>query len=89
MGEAAEQRFRLERELRHAIAEGQLQLYLQPQVNAAERLVGCEVLMRWHHPVHGVITPAVFISLAEESDQHAPNKRLACRRAAEGVKAGD
>jgi diguanylate cyclase (GGDEF)-like protein/PAS domain S-box-containing protein len=68
MGEAAEQRFRLERELRHAIAEGQLHLYLQPQVNAAEKLVGCEVLMRWHHPEHGIITPSVFISLAEESD---------------------
>ncbi len=68
MGEAAEQRFRLERELRHAIAEGQLQLHLQPQVDAQTRLVGCEVLMRWNHPEHGLVTPAVFISLAEESD---------------------
>ncbi|GDY34757.1 bifunctional diguanylate cyclase/phosphodiesterase [Acidovorax sp. NB1] len=68
MGEAAEQRFRLERELRHAIGAGELRLHLQSQVNVDGQLTGAEVLVRWQHPRDGLVPPGVFIPIAEESD---------------------
>lgn len=59
----------LEGELRQAIeAGGQLRLFYQPIVELSTgRLAGFESLMRWIHPVHGVISPAHFIPLAEET----------------------
>jgi diguanylate cyclase (GGDEF)-like protein/PAS domain S-box-containing protein len=68
MGDAAEKRFRLEHELRHAIPAGELRLYLQPQLTAAGELAGAEVLVRWQHPVRGLVPPSAFIPVAEESD---------------------
>jgi len=68
MGEAAEQRFRVERELRHAVSAGELRLYLQSQVDAQGQLTGAEVLVRWQHPRDGLVHPGVFIPVAEESD---------------------
>ncbi len=68
MGETAEQRFRVERELRNAIPAGELRLYLQPQVDVAGNLMGAEVLVRWQHPQRGLLPPGVFIPIAEESD---------------------
>jgi len=68
MGELVTERYRLECELRGAVAGGQLRLYLQPQVNAAGHEVGAEALVRWQHPERGLIPPGVFIPLAETSD---------------------
>ncbi|MCW8825624.1 MAG: EAL domain-containing protein [Gammaproteobacteria bacterium] len=68
MGEAVEQRFRIERELRRGIHDGELRLFVQPQVDARQKLVGAEVLVRWEHPEKGLVPPGVFIPLAEESD---------------------
>lgn len=68
MGDAVRERFRLERELRLAIGENQLRLYLQPQVNAAGLQVGCEALVRWQHPERGLVPPVMFIPLAESSE---------------------
>ncbi|WP_365732537.1 EAL domain-containing protein [Rhodoferax sp.] len=68
MAELAQRRFALERELRLAIPAGELRLYLQPQWHAQGALAGAEVLVRWQHPVHGLISPAVFIPVAEASD---------------------
>ena len=68
MGEAAEQRYQIERELRQAIPGGELRLYLQSQVDAQGQLVGAESLVRWQHPVRGLIPPGAFIGIAEESD---------------------
>lgn len=57
----------LEAELRAAIAGGTLALYAQPLVDLADNTpVGLEVLVRWPHPRHGLMTPAQFIPLAEE-----------------------
>lgn len=67
MGETAEQRFQIERELRSGIPEGQLRLFLQPQVDAAGNLAGAEALVRWQHPDRGLLPPGVFIPIAEES----------------------
>ena len=68
MGESAEQRFRVERELRRAIPAGELRLYFQPQVDAQGHLAGAEALVRWQHPERGLVPPGVFIPIAEESD---------------------
>ena len=68
MAEAAEQRFRTERELRHGIAAGELRLYLQSQVNREGRTTGAEALVRWQHPERGLVPPMAFIPVAEESD---------------------
>lgn len=68
MGEMVRERFGLEAELRSAIADNQLRLYLQPQVDEAGIQVGAEALVRWQHPVRGLIPPGLFIPLAEASD---------------------
>jgi diguanylate cyclase (GGDEF)-like protein/PAS domain S-box-containing protein len=63
----AEMRFMLEAELRHAIEHDELQLYLQPQYDAERCMRGAEALLRWHHPRRGLISPASFVPIAEET----------------------
>ncbi len=55
-----------EKELRNAVVQGEFLLHFQPQL-AGEQLVGSEVLVRWHHPSRGLVSPAEFIPLAEET----------------------
>jgi diguanylate cyclase (GGDEF)-like protein/PAS domain S-box-containing protein len=58
----------LEAALRRAVSEQeQLRLYYQPQVDSTGRVLGVEALVRWAHPERGMISPAEFIPLAEES----------------------
>ena len=65
---AAEERAELEQDLRDAIAKGELELYYQPVVYAAdEKIVGFEALMRWHHPKRGWVSPAKFVPIAEDT----------------------
>ena len=62
------QRAELLRELRQAVAQGRLQLVYQPKVEAATlEVTAAEALLRWHHPVRGVVPPDVFVPLAEEN----------------------
>lgn len=68
MGETVRERYQLERELRQAVEQNQLRLYLQPQIDEAGRQVGAEALVRWQHPERGLVPPGVFIPLAETSD---------------------
>jgi diguanylate cyclase (GGDEF)-like protein/PAS domain S-box-containing protein len=64
----AEARALLERDLRDAIAQGQLELYYQPVISTAtERIVGFEALLRWQHPQKGWIPPVKFVETAEDS----------------------
>src|SRR5690606_10328068 len=64
----AEARARIERDLRDAIAQGDLQLFYQPVVSTAtETIAGFEALLRWHHPEKGWISPAKFVKSAEDS----------------------
>jgi diguanylate cyclase (GGDEF)-like protein/PAS domain S-box-containing protein len=60
----------LENDLRHAIQEGGLELYYQPKLDLASgRIHSMEALVRWRHPELGMMLPAEFIALAEESGQ--------------------
>ncbi len=62
------ERFALEAALRHAIARDELELVYQPQVEIASgNVIGVEALLRWEHPVHGSVSPAQFIPIAEEA----------------------
>jgi diguanylate cyclase (GGDEF)-like protein/PAS domain S-box-containing protein len=67
MQEAINARAELENELRIAIEQKQFELYYQAQVDNAGRPIGAEALIRWLHPVRGVISPFDFIPLAEET----------------------
>jgi diguanylate cyclase (GGDEF)-like protein len=58
----------LEMDLRQAIAEGTLEVQYQPCVSLRDnRITGCEALLRWRHPERGVISPAEFIPIAEDT----------------------
>jgi diguanylate cyclase (GGDEF)-like protein len=58
----------LELDLRDAIVRNEFELYYQPLVNVASgNVTGFEALLRWHHPVRGLVSPADFIPVAEET----------------------
>jgi diguanylate cyclase (GGDEF)-like protein len=58
----------LELDIRQAMADGAFELHYQPVVNLrSNAIVGCEALLRWRHPVRGMISPAEFIPVAEET----------------------
>ncbi|OHB28756.1 MAG: hypothetical protein A2X84_06500 [Desulfuromonadaceae bacterium GWC2_58_13] len=63
----------LESGLRRAIEQNQLVLHYQPQIDlASRRVIGAEALIRWQHPERGMISPADFIPLAEETGLIVP-----------------
>ena len=64
---ALEARTALEADLRGATAMQQFVLYYQIQVDAANRAIGAEALLRWAHPKRGLVPPAQFIPLAEDT----------------------
>ncbi|WP_341890762.1 EAL domain-containing protein [Variovorax sp. YR752] len=65
LGDAREQG-ELLRDLRQAVARNQLELYYQPKVHAPSgEVTGAEALLRWHHPQRGMVSPGVFIPIAE------------------------
>ncbi|MBP1886383.1 sensor domain-containing protein [Sinorhizobium mexicanum] len=59
----------LKQDLRAAIERNELKLFYQPQADASGEIHGFEVLLRWQHPERGLVPPAVFVPLAEESKQ--------------------
>lgn len=62
----------MEADMRHAISKQQFCVYYQIQVDTLKRAIGAEVLLRWNHPVFGLISPVQFIPLAEESGLIVP-----------------
>lgn len=87
------QRWQLENGMRQALELGELRLVYQPQVEAQTgRMVGVEALLRWHHPEQGVMSPATFIPLAEETGFIVPIGdwvlRTACAQAKAWQEAG-
>ena len=78
----------LEAAMRDALARGEFVLHYQPQVDiASRRIAGVEALIRWQHPQRGLLSPAEFLSVAEETGLIAPISdwvlREACRQAQE------
>ncbi len=68
MQQAIMSRIAMETDLRNAILElEQMVLFYQAQVDIEGRIVGAEALVRWKHPEHGIVSPAEFIPVAEES----------------------
>jgi diguanylate cyclase (GGDEF)-like protein len=68
MDQRARARRSLELELRQAISDGILEIYYQPVVNIEDdKVSSCEALLRWRHPERGMISPAEFIPIAEDS----------------------
>ena len=73
MDVALHERHALTRDLRHAVARGELRMFLQPLVDiASEAMTGYEALLRWEHPIHGLVMPDIFIPLAEETGLIVP-----------------
>lgn len=60
-------RVELESDLRQSLARDQLSLHFQPQLNDKGEVVGAEALLRWQHPVRGMVPPSIFIPVAEET----------------------
>lgn len=68
MHRMAVKRLHLENDLRKALQKNELEMYYQPIIEAKTKmLVGFEALLRWHHSQRGLISPAEFIPLAEET----------------------
>jgi diguanylate cyclase (GGDEF)-like protein/PAS domain S-box-containing protein len=88
MRASAMRRLEVERELRHALDRDELALYYQPVVNLRSgEIDGLEALVRWRHPERGMLDPAEFVSIAEDSGMIEPIGRWvqerACRQALE------
>ncbi|MEI6894478.1 MAG: bifunctional diguanylate cyclase/phosphodiesterase [Colwellia sp.] len=55
-------------DMKLGLANGDFKLFYQPQYNHNDEIIGAEALLRWHHPIYGTESPAVYIPIAEESD---------------------
>ena len=68
MEQEANLRRELEADLRTALAQGGFELHYQPLVDLrSDEVTGCEALLRWRHPVRGMVSPADFVPVAEET----------------------
>ena len=68
MHASALDRLSLDQDLRHAVDRGELRVFYQPLVSMESgAVVGCEALVRWQHPIRGLVPPDSFIPLAEET----------------------
>ncbi|NEW87581.1 EAL domain-containing protein [Rhodopseudomonas sp. WA056] len=62
----------LQRELAVALEQRQFEIHYQPQATTSGEIVGFEALLRWRHPIRGMVSPALFVPLAEETGQIGP-----------------
>jgi diguanylate cyclase (GGDEF)-like protein len=82
MQTAAQDRIHLEMDLANALEQHQLFLVYQPMLDLdSEKVVGVEALLRWRHPLSGVVSPAVFIPIAEDTGTIIPIGRWVLEQA--------
>jgi diguanylate cyclase (GGDEF)-like protein/PAS domain S-box-containing protein len=87
MGTRSSQRLQIEADLRKGLMRDELEVHYQPFFSlASERIVGAEALVRWRHPVHGLIDPMKFIPMAEETGLILPLGRCVLERACHQVR---
>jgi diguanylate cyclase (GGDEF)-like protein/PAS domain S-box-containing protein len=73
MAVATRERMALETSLRPALARGEFELHYQPRIDLRSMaMVGMEALIRWNHPQRGLVSPAQFVPIAEETGLIAP-----------------
>jgi len=78
------ERFSLERDISRALERNEFILYYQPKVDLRSmKIVGAEALIRWNHPERGMVSPAKFIPIAEESGQIVSINRWVVKTAIE------
>ncbi len=87
MQEAINARAALEIELRKALESGQFHLYFQVQMDHLHRPIGAETLIRWIHPERGLVAPAQFVPLAEETGLILPIGQWVMETACSQIKA--
>lgn len=68
ISENIQRKYLVEKELRIALENDELRMYVQPQVNYEGKIKGVEALVRWQHPEKGLVMPGAFVPVAEESD---------------------
>lgn len=93
MNASLNQKLALENQLRRGLERDEFRLFYQPQLSLLDgRIVGVEALLRWQHPDHGLLAPADFIPIAEETGLVVPlgewALRIACRDNAAWQRAG-
>jgi diguanylate cyclase (GGDEF)-like protein len=86
-------RFSMERDIKKALEKDEFVLFYEPRIElASRRIVGAEALIRWNHPVQGMVPPNHFIPIAEESGQIVDINRwvlyAACKQKNEWIKNG-
>jgi len=90
MNAATHERLLMENRLWQALERKEFELYLQPQVElASRRMIGAEVLLRWHHPELGMVGPDRFIPIAEESGLILPLGEWVLQQAVDLLKRWD
>ncbi|MGZ0078058.1 EAL domain-containing protein [Methylomonas sp. YC3] len=89
MQETADRRLTLEKEIRQALKQRQFLLHYQAQVDHLGKVISAEALIRWQHPEKGMISPAEFIPIAEDTQLILPIGEWVMREACRQIKVWD